>query len=219
MQLSFIVLNAIHTMTKIIVALTVIVSLIGFTNHRLNSQLIFNPYVTRVRKEWYRFFSCSLLHADFLHLGVNMWVLFSFGQSLEYYYAAYFSSKASFMFILLYVSSVVAANISTYIKHNNNPSYNSLGASGGVSAIVFASILFDPLTKIILFPIPFPIPLIVFGIGYLIYSWWMGKRSTGDNINHEAHFYGSVQGIVFTLVFKPEIGRDFLVHLGILQSP
>ena len=201
-------------MTRLIVALTVIVSLIGFSNHKLSNQLIFNPYVTRVRKEWYRFFSCSLLHADFIHLGVNMWVLYSFGRNLEFYYAAYFGPKASFMFILLYVSSVVAANISTYLRQNTNPSYNSLGASGGVSAIVFACILFDPFSQIMIFPIPFHLPFIAFGIVYLIYSWWMSRRDTSDNINHEAHFYGSVQGILFTIAFKPEIGRDFLAHLG-----
>ncbi|MFA7380998.1 MAG: rhomboid family intramembrane serine protease [Bacteroidia bacterium] len=197
-------------MTLIIVLITTAVSLLAFRNHRLMDQLIFNPFVTRVRKEWYRFLSCGLLHADFFHLLVNMYVLYSFGQMVESYYGAVFGGKGTFMFVFLYLSSIAAANISTYKKYNTVPSYNALGASGGVSAIVFTAILFDPFQMVMIFPIPIHFPLVLFGVGYLIYSYYMSNRSGSDNINHEAHFYGSLHGIIFTIAFKPEVGKAFI---------
>lgn len=201
-----------EAMTLYIVIFTTLISILALGNHKLMEQLIFNPYVTRVRNEWFRFFSCALLHADYIHLGVNMFVLYSFGQAVEYYYDYAFGSKGTLMFILLYVSSVIAANISTYMKHQHNPAYNSLGASGAVSAIVFTSILFNPFDKVYLYGF-IGLPGIVIGVAYLIYSYYMSQRASGDNINHEAHFYGSIHGIVFTIAFKPEIGKRFLEQL------
>lgn len=197
-------------MTLFIVVITSVISIAAFSNHRLMDQFIFNPFVTRVRKQWYRFLSCGLLHADFFHLLVNMYVLYSFGNMVEGYYGAMFGNKGTLMFVLLYASSIAAANISTYKKYNGVPSYNALGASGGVSAIVFTAILFDPFQMVMLFPIPIHFPLVLFGIGYLAYSYYMSHRAGSDNINHEAHFYGSVHGIIFTLAFKPLVGKMFL---------
>lgn len=200
-------------MTELIVVFTVLVSLAGFYNEALNQRLIFNPYLIKREGQWYRFFTCSLLHADFMHLGVNMYVLYFFGRRVEEAYLAEFGSKSVVMFLLLYVSSVVAANISTYQKNKDFPYYQALGASGGVSAIVFTGILFSPLETIRLFPIPISFPQVVFGIGYLIYSYWMSKRPSNDQVNHDAHFYGSLQGIIFTLAFKPEVGLAFIQQL------
>jgi membrane associated rhomboid family serine protease len=171
-------------------------------------KLIFNPYVIHHNREWYRFLSSGFLHADWIHLLLNVFVLFSFGSVVQKYYAYFFGSAGNYLFILLYLSSIIAANASTYYAQKNNPSYNSLGASGAVSAVVFASILFQPTAKIYLYGL-IGIPGYLAGIAYLIYSQYSSKNGKG-NINHEAHFYGAVYGVVFTLVFKPSVFKFFL---------
>ena len=171
-------------------------------------KLIFNPYAINQKKEWYRFLSSGFLHGDWIHLLLNMFVLFSCGSAVQKYYAYFFGSAGNYLFILLYLSSIVAANASTYYAHKNNSGYNGLGASGAVSAVVFASILFQPTAKIYLYGL-IGIPGYIAGIAYLVYSQYSSKNSQ-DNINHEAHFYGAVYGVVFTLVFKPSIFKYFL---------
>jgi membrane associated rhomboid family serine protease len=191
-------------MTLIIVIITVLVSLAAFSNHQLTSKLIFNPYAVKNLHQWYRLFTCGLHHADFMHLAINMFVLYSFGNALEQYYQFAFGSAATYLYLLMYISSVFAANVSTFYKQQNNPHYNSLGASGGVSAVLFATIIFNPWAKIYFYGL-FPLPGIAVGVGYLIYSYYMTKRNSSDNINHEAHFYGAVYGMLFTFVFKPSL--------------
>ena len=196
-------------MTFIIVIITVLVSLAAFSNQQLTSKLIFNPYAVKNYNQWYRLVTCGLLHADFMHLAINMLVLYSFGNAVEQYYQYAFGDAAPYLFLLMYVSSIFAANVSTYYKQQNNPHYNSLGASGGVSAVLFASIIFNPWVKIY-FYFFFPMPAIIMGVAYLGYSYYMTKRISSDNINHEAHFYGAVYGMLFTVVFKPALVLYFL---------
>jgi membrane associated rhomboid family serine protease len=197
--------------TFYILIITVGVSLLAFNNHTIMSRLLFNAYSIKYNKEWWRMFSCALLHGDFWHLFINMFVLFSFGQAVEIYYQFAFGSRADILFVLLYTSSVAAANLLSYYKYQNNSHYNSVGASGAVSAIVFVSILFDPYRKIYLWGI-LGIPGILLGIAYLAYSYYMSKKQS-DHINHEAHFYGAIYGMLFTIVFKPEIFKSFLMKL------
>ena len=121
-------------------------------------------------------------------------------------------SVGSLFFLLLYLSSIVIASISTLYKHKNNHYYNAVGASGAVSATVFASIFFDPLNPVYLFLIPIPIPGIIFGLAYLAYSHYMAKNSR-DNINHEAHFYGAVYGMLFPLLIDVQFIEIFLSKL------
>jgi membrane associated rhomboid family serine protease len=194
--------------TLVIIVITAIISIQAFSNAGLMQKLIFNPYSINHKKQWYRFLSAGFLHADWMHLLVNMFVLFSFGSAVQKYYAYFFGSAGTYLFILLYLSSIVAANASTYFAHKSNPGYNGLGASGAVSAVVFASILFQPTTKIYLYGL-IGIPGYLAGIAYLAYSQYASKNSQ-DNVNHEAHFYGAVYGIVFTLVFKPSVFKFFL---------
>lgn len=200
-------------MTLPIVIITSIISILGFYNQSLNNSLIFHPYSIKHRPhQWYRFFSCGLLHADFMHLAVNMFVLYSFGQAVEYYYSfAFGDTKSMWMYLLLYISSVGAANVSTYQKHQHDGHYHSLGASGGVSAVMFAFILFNPYEKIYLYGL-LGLPAIVWGVAYLFYSWYMNQKAN-DNINHEAHFYGAIYGILFTIVFKPTLLVAFFKQL------
>lgn len=155
--------------------------------------------------------SSGFMHADFMHLFVNMFVVYSFGNAVEYYYSAAFGDLGKWIYVVLYLTAIVAANASTQFKYQNSSYYNSLGASGAVSAVVFASILFAPYNKIYLYGI-IGLPGILLGIIYLVYSYYMGKKQT-DNTNHEAHFYGAVYGIAFTLVLKPKIFGFFISQL------
>ena len=129
-------------------------------------------------------------------------VLYSFGRIVEQYYGFYFSLKGILYYLLLYIGGTALSTLPSYGKHKDDYSYTAVGASGAVSAVVFASIVFDPLNKIYIFLIPIGIPAIIFGILYLVYSWYMGKKNI-DNIGHDAHFWGAIFGFVFTILLKP----------------
>ena len=198
-------------MTTVFIVITIIVSLLAFQNHELRSKLIFNPYTINTRREWYRFFSSALIHADVIHLAINMLVLYSFGAIVEYYYSIAFGERGNFYFIVLYVSSMMMSLIPTYNNHKLNPAYNGLGASGAVSAVVFALILFDPITRLCLYGF-ICLPGIIFGLLYLAYCYYMGKRG-GDNVNHSAHLWGAVYGFAYTVLLKPTLIMDFFGRL------
>jgi membrane associated rhomboid family serine protease len=192
------------SVTLIIIAVTVIVSFLAFNNHEIFRRLAFNAYDIKHFKNSYRFLSYALIHADWIHLLVNMMVLYSFGRVVEQYYEILFGLKGFLYFILLYVGGTALSTLPSYGKHKDDYTYTAVGASGAVSAVVFASILFDPLSKIYIFLIPIGIPAIVFGILYLVYSAYMGKKNI-DNVGHDAHFWGAVFGFVFTIILKPEL--------------
>lgn len=198
-------------MTIYILVFTVILSIASFYNRDLMARLIFNPYLIHVRRQWWRFFTCGFIHADWLHLGINMFVFWSFGQAVETYYGYVFEDKAVFYFILLYLGGIVISITPSYKKHLHNPGYNALGASGAVAAILFTAILFDPLKPIYLYGI-ISIPGIILGIAYLAYSYYMDKKGN-DHINHDAHFWGAVFGVVFTLALKPTLFLHFIDKL------
>lgn len=172
-------------------------------------KLIFNPYVINIRKQWYRFITHGFIHADYTHLAVNMWVLYIFGRNVEYAYNINYYPMGTVAFVLMYLSAIAIASISTFYKFKNDPGYNSLGASGATSAVIYASIMFNPLGGIGLIFIPIYIPAVLFGILYLVYSSYMSRRG-GGNINHDAHFYGAVFGFVYTLLLKPSLGSEFI---------
>jgi membrane associated rhomboid family serine protease len=199
------------SITLIIILITGVISAIAFKNRELFSKLEFTPYVVFHQKEYFRFFTHALLHADWMHLLINMMVLWFFGETTEYYFQAYLGTKGIFYFILLYVGSVVFATLPTYKKHKENYAYRSVGASGAVSAIVMSSVIFNPLNSICLYGL-ICFPGIVWAIIYLIYSFQMSKKST-DNINHDAHFWGAVFGIVFTIVVIPSTFMNFINQL------
>lgn len=198
-------------MTLYILILTVLVSIAAFYNRDIMGRLIFNPYMINVRKEWWRFATCGFIHADWLHLGINMLVLYSFGQAVEQYYGFVFEDQAVFYFLLLYIGGIVISITPSYKKHLPNPGYNALGASGAVAAILFTAILFDPLRPIYLYGL-LGIPGIFLGVAYLIYSYYMDKKGN-DHINHDAHFWGAVFGVVFTLSLKPKLLLHFIDKL------
>lgn len=199
-------------LTYIIIALTAVISILAFNNQNIFHALVFNPYMIENRKQGYRFASYALLHADWMHLLVNMFVLLSFGRAVEYYYSALFGVKGIYFYALLYVGGVILSTTPAYARNKNNPGYSAVGASGAVSAVVFASIIINPLSPIRFVFIPIDIPAFVFGILYLIYSAYMSKRGT-DNIGHDAHFWGAIYGLAFTIILKPALVPGFFEQL------
>lgn len=195
-------------MTLLFIVLTSIISLIAFNQPKFKDLLIHNPYLVKHKNQWYRLFTSGFLHADFIHLFFNLFVLFSFGKQVEYYYQIAFNTKADLFFVLLYLISIFASNLATQYKYQQMPMYNSLGASGAVSAVLFTSILFNPYHKIYIYGI-IGLPGILLGIIYLVYSYYMGKKQQ-DDINHDAHFYGAIFGILFTISLKPALALAFV---------
>jgi membrane associated rhomboid family serine protease len=196
----------------ILLAATVIVSLMAFSNVDLSNNLKFNAWLIKHKKQSWRFFSYALVHADFLHLFINMYVLYSFGDIVEQLLKMHFGFKGILYYGLLYVGGIIFSTLFDYRKHKDDPYYNAVGASGAVSAVVFASILLYPSGSIFIFPIPFSLPSWIFGVLYLIYSAFMGRRAK-DNIGHNAHFSGAIFGILFTAIVLPETIGNFFASI------
>ena len=204
-------------MTLIIILITAIVSLSAFSNADLMQKLLLSPYKIFRNKQWYRIVSHALVHADFMHLLINMIVFFSFGTAVEALFKQLqlegIISSASFHFGVLYVGGAVISCLTTLRKHRNNYYYSAVGASGAVSAVVFASIFFRPLSKLYIMGI-LPIPAIIFGVAYLVYSQYMIKKG-GGNINHDAHFGGAIFGFIYPLLIDSSLIRVFFNQLGL----
>jgi len=204
-------------MTIIIIIITVITSILAFLNRDISNKLTFNAYMIKEHNEWYRFFSYGFIHADWIHLLVNIYVLYSFGNYVEFKFHEFFGLKASFYFVILYLGSIGISVISDYGRHKDNMFYNAVGASGAVSAVVFAFIVFSPLAPMGLIFIPFRLPAVLFGALYLIYSIYMAKKGI-DNIGHNAHFWGAIFGVVFTIALKPKLVLFFIAQIVSLLS-
>jgi len=196
----------------IIIIATVIISMIAFKNYSISEALNFNASRILQKKEYYRFVSHGFVHGDWVHLLVNMFVFFSFGTYVENSFAQLESeqliSSSKLSFILLYFGGLIVASIRSFLKYKNQPWYRSVGASGAVSAVLFTSIFLSPLEKIYFYGI-LPVPGIVFGILYLVYSSYMNRKSK-DNINHDAHIWGAVYGFAFPLFLDLGLIERFL---------
>ncbi len=193
------------SITLVIIILTCISSFMAFGNAVIRGAALFYPHAMHQRGEWYRFITSGFIHADFLHLAVNMYVLYSFGIVLEQYYLPlYFGEYSRLVYVAIYLLGMIVSDIPTYFKQKHNASYLGLGASGAVAAVLFACILIGPFQGNIglLFIPGVGIPPILFGVLYLLYSAYMG-RAGKDHINHDAHFYGAVFGLVFPGILKP----------------
>lgn len=202
------------TITYTIMFITVAISVYALSNESIFAKLRFNAYDVKHGNQWYRFFTYGLVHAGYLHLAVNMLVLYSFGAIVEKKFSEYFPDKAGFYYILLYVFGLILSVIPAFGKHKNDVFYNAVGASGAISAVLFSSILLYPTGKIFFFFIPIGIPAPLFGVLYIAYEYWMSKNSR-DNIGHDAHLWGAIFGLVFTLALKPGLVTLFFRQLGL----
>ena len=187
------------SITVIIIIITVLVSITAFSNSKVMNDLIFYPPAVTSNNQYYRFITSGFIHADYGHLLFNLLSFYFFGQFVEGAFQYIFGGSGKILYLLMYVMALVASLLPTYFKNKNNQYYRSLGASGPVSAVIFAGILLDPLNKIYLMLIPIGIPGFVFGPVYLLISAWVDKKGN-DNINHSAHIWGALFGVAFLIV-------------------
>lgn len=198
-------------MTIILILITVAISYAAFKSPKLMDQLQFNASKIIHKNEYHRLVTHAFIHANWEHLFVNMIVLFSFGQAIEAYFKYNFGNNEILFYLLLYFGGILVSNIYALIKHRNNYFYNSVGASGAVSSILFAAIFFDPWNSIYFFGI-LPIPGIVFAVLYLVYSYQMSHKQN-DNVAHDAHFLGALYGFIFPVLLNPQLFETFLDKL------
>ena len=199
--------------TLIIIIATSLVSILCFTGTLPFDSLKFSAWDVWHRKRWYQMLSYGLVHGGWGHLLFNMLTLYFFGDVVENYFQAAFGPGTGIvLYLLLYVSAIAVSTIGDLVKYKDEPHYSAVGASGAVSAILFASILFEPKMGIYMYFIPIPIPGYIFAPLYLLYCWWAAKRNM-DNIGHSAHFWGAVYGLVFPLICNPQIFHHFLSQL------
>ena len=195
--------------TFLLVAITGLVSWQAFNNRRLADRLILWPPAISRHRQYDRLIGYGFIHADWAHLIFNMITLFFFGRLIEQVMAQISGSVLTFP--LFYLGALVVSILPTYLKNKNNPNYLSLGASGAVSAVLFAFILLSPWSLI--FVLFIPAPAIVYAVFYVGYSLWMDKRG-GDQINHSAHLAGAAFGVLFMLCMEPGILGHFLQRLA-----
>ncbi len=195
----------------ILIVLTVLVSWAAFNNRKLLDRLILWPPAIDRHKQYDRLVTHGFIHADFPHLLFNMITLYFFGGPIERLMERLTGSLLTYP--LFYLAALVVAILPSYLKNQKNPNYFSLGASGAVSAVLFAYILLAPWTGIYFFFIPIPIPAILYALFYVGYSIWMDRRG-GDNINHSAHLAGAAFGVMFLLIMEPSVLQHFLGELA-----
>lgn len=188
------------SITLIIVIITAIVSFTAFSNQKIIDDFAFDPPAIAKRNQWYRFFSAALIHGDMGHLIFNMLSFYSFGEYVEANFRYLFGSLGSLLYLALYIISEFLCLVPSYFKHKDNYYYRSLGASGAISAVIFAGIFLSPLQKIGILFIPIGIPGFIFGFIYLAITAYLDKKGAG-HINHSAHMYGALAGIVLLIIF------------------
>jgi len=172
-------------------------------------QSIFTPYRISHYGEYRRFVLSGFIHKDGTHLLFNMFTFYFFGNVVEQFLAYRFGLiTGAVIYVFFYVFAIIIADVPTYLKRKDDPSYHALGASGGTSAAVFASIMLVPLADICIFGI-FCLPGFILGLLFLGYSIYQGKQEKGT-VNHDAHLYGALFGIVFILLLSPSTGLDFI---------
>jgi len=216
----FYLLNPLHqtlpqnnqmSLTLLIAIITTGISIYAWKKEGLLYKLVLNPYQVQKKNEYYRFITSGFVHADYIHLIFNMLSFLSFGFAIEHLYNQQYPEHGGLLFLFLYLSGIVISDIPSYLKNRNNTRYNSLGASGGVSTIIFASIISYPLEGVGV--IIFVLPGFLFAALYIFYSAYLSKNS-GDNINHDAHLYGGLYGVVASLILDPSLAFSFVKAIG-----
>ena len=203
-----------YPITYSLIGLNLIFSLIGFTNRAFIDKAIMWPYYIKRDKQYFRFISSGFIHADFVHLIFNMFSFYFFGRAIENYFQEY-GLGGNVAYLALYILGMIIADIPSYIKHQDDPGYKALGASGAVSAVIFACIIFNPWGTILIYFIP--MPFIVFAFLYLFYCIYMSKKNIGF-VNHDAHLWGSLFGLAFTIaliaIMQPQLFPQIMDELS-----
>lgn len=223
------------SITLLLIALTSIISWRAFEDPELRAKMIFHPVTVKNRNEYYRFLTHGFIHADFQHLLFNMYALYIFGSTAETLFADgfyYYNSAGGtefmepifggmlgrFMYLIFYLAAIAAASQVTFMRHQDNYGYSALGASGGVSAMMWPYIFYDPWNWFI-FP---PLPAIILGPLYLWYSNRMDQRG-GGRVGHNAHLWGAIFGLLFYVVIlifrQPELIQWFFEFLQNPRGP
>ncbi len=188
---------------SIIFVFTLITSVYAFNDATVYGKFMLHPYTVSKGKKLYTYITSGLIHADWMHLFFNMFTFVFFAFPLE-------TMMGHWQFGLMYFLALILSDIPTVIKHKDHFWYNSLGASGAISAVLFSYILFKPFTIIgVMF---IPMPALLFAVLYLAYSWYMSKNAK-DNIGHDAHFFGALTGLVFTIIFVQGIIPNFIEEI------
>jgi membrane associated rhomboid family serine protease len=206
-----------YPVTIALIVANVIFSMIGFSNAAMVDKTIMWPYRVLREKQYFRFISSGFLHADFMHLFFNMFTLFFFGRNIEIIFSdAGLGGK--FAYLALYFLGLIISDVPSFIKHRDNYGYRSLGASGAVSAVVFAAIVFNPWSSIYLYG-ALKISALLYAVLYIAYCMYMNKQG-GDNINHDAHLWGAIFGVAFTVILiaimQPQL---FTIIINELKHP
>lgn len=200
------------SITLLIIIFTCLVSYQGFSRYDIIDKLKHWPARESALGEYYRLLTSGFVHADWTHLIVNMFVLYSFGGYIEGYIINEFGqTQGRIIYVILYLLNIIFANVPTTIRNKHNPAFSSIGASGAVSGIIFIFILLQPWSILYLFFI-IPVPAIIAGAGYLIYSSWAANQGHG-RLDHSAHFGGAVAGMIMIILLNKEIATDFLFRL------
>lgn len=190
---------------SIIFIFTLVTSLYAFNDTTLYGKFMLHPYSVYRKQNVYTLITSGLIHANWMHLIFNMFTFYAFAFTLE-------SQIGSLRFGLVYFIGLVLSDIPSVVKHKNDFHYHSLGASGAISAVLFSYILLFPLNKLYIFPLPFGIWAVLFGILYLVYTYYMSRNSR-DNINHDAHLFGALTGLIVTILLVPGIVPHFIASL------
>lgn len=195
------------SITLAIIVATSLVSWLGFNNEALRNALVLWPPAVTRKHEYHRFIGYGVVHADFMHLLFNMFTLYFFGRLMEGFYAQYLGAMG---FLWFYLSALVVSALPSYLKHRDDPNYVTLGASGAVSAVLFAFILLRPWETLLIYFVP--VPAIIFAALYTGYSIYMNHRKA-DRVNHSAHLAGAAYGVLFTVMLEPRVLSHFLAEL------
>ncbi len=199
--------------TYLLLAVTIVISVIAMENNALKRRLMLNPHDVVHYKKWYRTFTHAFIHADYMHLGFNMFVLYSFGEILELHFYANYGNRGYMLYLLLYLTGILFSSVISIQKHKDNPAYNALGASGAVSAVLFAMILIAPSMELGLLFIPIRLPAYIFGPLLLVLEYVLSKRG-GTNIAHDAHIAGAIFGVIFMIALDYNYLLNFINNFG-----
>ena len=200
-----------NSLSFLIMAVTVVISLLAWQKPAWLDAMMMSPYRIDRKKEYWRFITSGFIHADFAHLFFNLFSFYFFGTQLEYIFGIIFPGFGGEVFILFYLLAIFVADLPTYFKQRNNPYFNSLGASGAVSAVIFAGIMFFPTEKIYLFGFV-GIPGFIYAGLFTWYSIAMDRRGR-DYVNHSAHLYGGLFGVLFITLTRPSTWVEFFSQI------